>query len=480
MSAIDAHDAGAISLSQWIPDLVPEAEPGAATPSGHPLLETPLTTALRIGSGCSSLQLPLFINKSSAASSLQGLSSYPLPDHNTCNSSLPPHANCLPLFYTFYFSPSASRSSLTPSLWSSDLSGSSKATHRIMPAPTFDASDDQLLLPITTDCFATSAACASGDTVGFRPHSSGSGRSERTASPLIFGRWARRHYQQHHDYTVSQPNGQETRKFKASSRKNSPKRTGRSRSNSLQNQQAQDGAVPQMTREEFEALPLAIQRKVCLRPLKLLSSSPKRSTVAAMGPSHPRARARVCSTARLGKEQTAQEPTSPSATIGSPCKRRVLHLDSHRSQPMGAECSWRWHIEHRLNAYRTSPPLGKALSNCCKMVEHCQSGHPPHLPERPSGGLRVLLRFGATRNGVDGLVLHSKRAHRFGLKLLVILVRVAAKRLIRPGLLLWFLHQAVVRWQPSQKQEHRFSSPVSPEARACQSPGAIAAPLQAF
>lgn len=43
-----------------------------------------------------------------------------------------------------------------------------------------------------------------------------------------------------------------------------PKRSGLSRSNSVQKPQPQAGTVQQMTREEFEALPLAIQRKVCV------------------------------------------------------------------------------------------------------------------------------------------------------------------------------------------------------------------------
>jgi hypothetical protein len=160
-------------------------------------------------------------------------------------------------------------------LWSYDLSNNSHETQSTMPGPTFDSPADQFLLLDTTDYFATSA-CASTDAITgateLHPRSVGSGRSERAPSPLRFARWARRHHHHYHDHNTSHRAGQETDGYKGPDhgsaehkprRKTSPKRSGRSRSNSIQKRQTQAGAVPQMTREEFEALPLAIQRKVC-------------------------------------------------------------------------------------------------------------------------------------------------------------------------------------------------------------------------
>ncbi|KAL2256711.1 hypothetical protein VTK26DRAFT_1235 [Humicola hyalothermophila] len=268
MSGIDAHGARPIiSFTQWMREHTPEAEPGAATPTGHPLLEAPLATALlddESESDCFSLQLPHFVNtnKSSSRASPQARSpSCRFPDHNACNSGLAPHADCLPLFYTFYLSPSETKSSIVPSLWSSELSGSSDETDRTMSTATFHARDDQLLLPSTTD-YSSTSACASRDAAHLRPHSTDSGKDERTASALTFGRWGRRHYQQHQKCAASHQNGDGIHESKASNRRSSPRRTARPRSSSsAQNRQTQAGAVPQMTREEFEALPLAIQRK---------------------------------------------------------------------------------------------------------------------------------------------------------------------------------------------------------------------------
>ncbi|KAL2018890.1 hypothetical protein VTK56DRAFT_315 [Thermocarpiscus australiensis] len=139
-----------------------------------------------------------------------------------------------------------------------------------MPGTTFDARPDQFLLPNGSDYFTTSA-CSAGSTndiTQLRPRSAGSERSEPSASRLMFTRWARRHHHQHHSQSrrdrqeAQKPNGpgRGSGERKASSRGN-PRRSGRSRSNSIQKRQSEAATVPRMTREEFEALPLAIQRK---------------------------------------------------------------------------------------------------------------------------------------------------------------------------------------------------------------------------
>ncbi|KAL2269785.1 hypothetical protein VTJ83DRAFT_1969 [Remersonia thermophila] len=98
-----------------------------------------------------------------------------------------------------------------------------------------------------------------------RPGSAGSG-SERTASPLAFARWARRHRHHHSNghnrYARDDPQeygpADETSRERA--RRTNPKRLRRSRSVSAQ-ERPQAPVVPQMTLEEFEALPLAVRKK---------------------------------------------------------------------------------------------------------------------------------------------------------------------------------------------------------------------------
>lgn len=280
---------------------------GAATPSSQ-FLKGPLTIAPRFDPGGSSLPLPFFINTSSGASQ-QASSSCSCPDHNTCQSNIAPLPTVFPLSYTFYQPPSTSRSSLASSSWLYDPCNTSRETQSTMPGPTFDAPADQFLLFDTTDYFSTSA-CASRDSTTniteLRPRSVGSGRGERAPSPLVFPRWAKRHHHHHHDHSTSYRAGQGTHGYRGldcglveykPKRKSSPKRSGRSRSNSIQTRQAQVGAVPQMTREEFEALPLAIQRKVCY-DIGLVFTI---ITCPCWNES--------CSSAWLGKKQTSQEPT---------------------------------------------------------------------------------------------------------------------------------------------------------------------------
>ena len=227
------------------------------------------------GSSSSSPQLPFFlINNGSSIASARDSSSCLFPLHGATtpdpDPNLSSHADCLPLPLpsTFYLSPSASRSSRAWSLCtSSDFSGNSSQTQRpTMPGQIFDAPLEQRFPPLRTNDLYFSSACAPADariddTTRLRPSTAGSRRSERTASPLSFARWAKRHHQHHHHHPHPHHSDEDR---SSADRKPLPKhRVGRSRSRSLQTRRPQAGAVPQMTPEEFEALPVAIQRKVC-------------------------------------------------------------------------------------------------------------------------------------------------------------------------------------------------------------------------
>lgn len=224
--------------------------------------------------------------------------SRPSPEQHICERPAPdlaPHADCLPLFYTFYLAPSASGSTAgTPSLGPSVLSADSERTQSTMPGRTFDSLvGTRLHSSRSTDCFSSPSAARLSDTrVGtsqLRPGSQPGEESDRTASPSNFACWPGRHHQQHHHH----PNGhvpQEADHHGAAARsRDTRRRHSRSRSSSHQKRQLPVGAVAQMTREEFEALPLAIQRKVCehgyflfyLGPLFLVLARPPSSAVEA-------------------------------------------------------------------------------------------------------------------------------------------------------------------------------------------------------
>ncbi|KAK0703594.1 hypothetical protein B0T26DRAFT_604198, partial [Lasiosphaeria miniovina] len=167
---------------------------------------------------------------------------------------------------TFFISPSTSASSLSSSIWSSGPSSSyaSRETQpAAMPGPTPTGYLSNTSSAVDDD--VTTAGSAQR-----RPHSSRSRRSSRSANPL-FTRWGRRHQQhQHHDFHdrhngyLQDPNGSDHSSPESQpSSGNNPgvKRPVLSRSSNTQKRQSQTGAMPQMTRQEFEALPLAIQRK---------------------------------------------------------------------------------------------------------------------------------------------------------------------------------------------------------------------------
>lgn len=146
----------------------------------------------------------------------------------------------------------------------------SKMPGSTLPAP------DELHFANSTYIAAEITANTNGQ---WRPHTSRSGRSARSASPL-FARWARRHHQQL-DVHESNDNRSSTDRKSTSSSGNYHHHDPRCLNNddaihkhtynfststvtrsSSSRRQSQSGLPPPLTREEFEALPLAIQRKV--------------------------------------------------------------------------------------------------------------------------------------------------------------------------------------------------------------------------
>ncbi|KAK0672907.1 hypothetical protein QBC41DRAFT_313051 [Cercophora samala] len=234
-----------------MPWLITEARAAHLSP---PFLEEPSTPQTRLSFDPSvpdsnfSLQLPFFNNISNKDRRSADALTANDPRHTTTA-----HAKSHILTHTFFLSPSAS----TSSLWScgdhSEDSEESGQTHTIMPGPIPETDLDRFSPPTAFD--RTSASS--------RPHfrsRSATGKHERSASPL-FSRWTRRQQR-----PQSQSNGQLS-KLSGPGRasmdgylRNSPKRSGHSRTSSIQKRQPQ-AVVPQMTREEFEALPVAIQRK---------------------------------------------------------------------------------------------------------------------------------------------------------------------------------------------------------------------------
>ncbi|KAK3996131.1 hypothetical protein QBC44DRAFT_232502 [Cladorrhinum sp. PSN332] len=222
-------------------------------------------------STCPSLQLP-FLN---CVSSSDHSADHSLPDttdngndtetydlndycfynSNNSNTTATTTTTTNTLFYTFFLSPSASTASIVSSVWSSGPTSSdadSNETHTTMPGPTYDGPADHVLPPNASDYFHGQAYPLAEQTAT---------RMEPTKHGRSFSRWGRRNHQQ------SPSNGQAWRVCGRGSLdlpglKGSPKRSGgHSRSSSIQKRQAQAAAIPEMSREEFEALPLAIQRK---------------------------------------------------------------------------------------------------------------------------------------------------------------------------------------------------------------------------
>lgn len=154
----------------------------------------------------------------------------------------------------------------------SDRSGSRHRRSRSlkMPSLTYTALDEPYFSNSTSTASNTTA-----NTSQWRPRS---GRSARSASPL-FARWARRHHQQHEHAQDSNDSRSSTDRKSTSSSGNSKRvhddytdashkhmcnfsTSTMRRTGSSSRRQSQAGLPPPLTREEFEALPLAIQRKV--------------------------------------------------------------------------------------------------------------------------------------------------------------------------------------------------------------------------
>ncbi|KAM7190295.1 hypothetical protein V8F20_009802 [Naviculisporaceae sp. PSN 640] len=173
------------------------------------------------------------------------------------------------LFYTFLQSPATSTTSLVfGPCGSSDITSYfSQEQEPAMPGPTLAAPGGSGYTDMPSrDYFATPSAQEDTEPMSktgnqSRPRSrSIEGKARRSASP-IFSLWARRHqHQQQHDR--SNRSSSESKPNSSSGHSFIHKRGTLSRSGSIQKRQSsQAGVVPQMTREEFEALPLAIQRK---------------------------------------------------------------------------------------------------------------------------------------------------------------------------------------------------------------------------
>ncbi|KAK3372539.1 hypothetical protein B0H63DRAFT_439789 [Podospora didyma] len=187
------------------------------------------------------------------------------PNANTKTAAPPLDKRLSSLFYTFFLSPTASTSSLVSSVWSSHPSCGSRETQTTMPGPTLEASSYGAFAHSTGSYFSNPFSNAND-----RPESARSGQSSQSVNTNpLFTRWARRHQQHHHHRQNGQPFQQNhsngpgrgaPESKPGSSSSLDVKRPSHSRSASIKKRQSQSG-VPQMTRQEFEALPVAIQRK---------------------------------------------------------------------------------------------------------------------------------------------------------------------------------------------------------------------------
>lgn len=340
-----AHDS-AVDM----PGLIREMGTGVASPSARPLSPAPPLTPR---AASSSSHVPFLISSSSIASSRRLSSSF-LLFHGTSQNNEPEtilyppssidHPDLLVGNATFYLSSSGSRSSSTSSLWSTDSSDSdsdseSQTTPIItMPGQTFDAPGYQFPLANTAKI---------DNTIQLPPYSAGSGRSEQTPSPLSFSRWTKK---QHNNFDSQ--NSQQARKLRRRDQsKDSSRRYGLTRAGSVQKRQS--GCVPQMTREEFEALPLAIQRKVCSSKLHFL---PCLSPIASKRPVPGNLPERYLRISVLGRNNVSNSPAGKYSRLLSPpshhwpsceCCGSWLASPSHL-RPVSGRTNWNPFPEPRL------------------------------------------------------------------------------------------------------------------------------------
>lgn len=181
-----------------------------------------------------------------------------------------------PVYRSFYLSPSASTTSLASEpctyhhYFDNSSSYFSSVRHgAIMPDPTAVASTDGAG-PSGRPNYAAKTIAQRRQR---RPHSAHSEQLARLPSPF-FSLWTKRNHHQHMDQhgKPQQPFEYPGHGF-TDTKPTTHKRFTHSRSSSIGTRQSQANVVPQMTREEFEALPLAIQRKVCTR--NFLENPPK-------------------------------------------------------------------------------------------------------------------------------------------------------------------------------------------------------------
>ena len=236
----------------------------------------PMSPRTRLSS-ISSLQLPFFSNAGSARRFSLDIPTK--PSSATADAPVP--------FWTFFrASSTSSLTSLSPTVNGDGAchyyqldhhtdSGTSDSidTDTTMPGTTLGAPalDGVRMASSSSTCFANptfdSAAESTTGLLGtgqsWRPQTSKSAWSTHS-SHLLFARWIRRHQSHQLDTAADQVgNGFGTRTSDADKQPITQEDMGLPRRNPSF-QKRPYGMTPQLTREEFEALPLAIQRKVCL------------------------------------------------------------------------------------------------------------------------------------------------------------------------------------------------------------------------
>ena len=236
----------------------------------------PMSPRTRLSS-ISSLQLPFFTN---AGSTRRFSHDIPANPSSTTTADAP-----VPFWTFFRASSTSSITSLSPTVNGDGVyhyqldhhpdSGSfdSIDTDTTMPGTTLGAPalDGVRMASSSSTCFANptfdSAAESTTGLLGtgqsWRPQTSKSAWSTHSSN-LLFARWIRRHQSHQLDTAADEVgNGCGTRSSDADKRPIAPEDMGLPRRNASF-QKRPYGMPPQLTREEFEALPLAIQRKVCL------------------------------------------------------------------------------------------------------------------------------------------------------------------------------------------------------------------------
>ena len=238
----------------------------------------PMSPRTRLSS-ISSLQLPFFTNAASARRFSHDIPTK--PSSATADAPVP--------FWTFFRASSTSSlgslTSLSPTVNGDGVYHFQLDHHT--DSGTFDSIDTDTTMPGTTlgtpaldgvrmassssTCFANptfdsaveSTTGLLGTGQSWRPQTSKSAWSTHS-SHLLFARWIRRHQSHQLDTAADEvTNGFGTRSSDADKQPIAQEDMGLPKRNPSF-QKRPYGMAPQLTREEFEGLPLAIQRKVCL------------------------------------------------------------------------------------------------------------------------------------------------------------------------------------------------------------------------